>query len=170
MHLFACEHPKKVHNPYLDEDMFVPCGECDICRAKKSLSWTERLELERASHPYCLFGTLTYSEEFLPKFTVSEDGFVDESTGELVPYCDISNDYLDNNSIDFIGVRGCLPVGSVKDCQNFIKRVRSKVLTNPSSEGRSCRYVRYFLVFQHEETTLFACSANHFEAVKKIKW
>ena len=168
MHLFACEHPKKVHNPYLDEDMFVPCGECDICRAKKSLSWTERLELERASHPYCLFGTLTYSDEFLPKFTVSADGFVDESTGELVPFIDISNDYLDNTSIDYIGVRGCLPVGSVKDCQNFIKRVRSKVLHNPSSEGRADRYVRYFLVCELGETTFRP--HYHFIFFTSSKW
>ena len=156
MHLFACEHLKKVHNPYTDSDLFVPCGECDICRSKRSLSWTERLEIERSQHPYCLFGTLTYSDEFLPKFALSDVGFVDETTGELVPYSDISYEYLDNNSLDFIGCRGYLPVGSVFDCQRFIKRLRSRVLSNSSNtsgENRKCRYIRYFLVCEMGETT-----------------
>lgn len=168
MHLFACEHPKRIHNPYLDEDMFVPCGECDICRAKKSLSWSERLELERSCHPYTLFGTLTYAEEFLPKFYPSADGFLDIKTGELVPYSDISNDILDNNSIDFVRSRECLPVGSVTDCQKFIKRIRSKVLHNPSSERRADRYVRYFLVCELGET----CFRPHYHFIfyTSSKW
>ena len=156
MHLFACEHPKRIHNPYTDDDLFVPCGECDICRSKKSLSWTERLEYERSLHPYCLFGTLTYSEEFLPKFYPTEDGFVDFLTGELVPYNEISNEYFDDDSIRFVTSRDCLPVGSVSDCQRFIKRLRSKVLSNSSNtsgEDRKCRYIRYFLVCEFGETT-----------------
>lgn len=155
MHLFSCEHPQRIHNPYLNEDMIVPCGKCDICRAKNSLSWTERLELERSQHPFCLFGTLTYSDEFLPKFFVDpeNDCFVCPNTGELVEISDISNELLDENSIEFINAKGFLPVGDVKDCQTFIKRLRSKVLLNGSAEDRKCRYIRYFMVCELGETT-----------------
>ena len=148
--------------------MFIPCGECDICRAKKSLGWSERLERERACHPYCLFGTLTYSEEFLPKFYPSDDGFVDTQTGELVPYSEIGNDLLDNDSIAYVESRGCLPVGSVVDCQKFIKRLRSQVLHNKSGERQECRYVRYWMVCELGET----CFRPHYHFIiyTSSKW
>ena len=67
MNLFVCEHPKRVVNPYIGEELLVPCGECNSCVCRHSLDWVERLEIERMCHPYTVFFTLTYSEEFCPK-------------------------------------------------------------------------------------------------------
>lgn len=153
--------------------MFVPCGKCKICRSKHSFSWSERLERERSCHPYCLFGTLTYSDLFLPKFDVVDDGFVDYLTGEFINFTDCY-DYIDSVSADFVRSRGCLPVGSVRDCQTFIKRLREKVRKGtcdgvPDSCDRpEDRYLRYFMVCELGETKLRP--HYHFIIFTSSKW
>ena len=91
MNQFACEHPKKVRNPYTNDWLYVPCGKCSLCRSKKAAHWTERLEQERSCHPYCLFGTLTYNEKHLPKVLLADDGLLDTRSGELIPFNEISD-------------------------------------------------------------------------------
>lgn len=173
MSLFTCEHPQKVINPYSGETLFVPCGKCYLCRAKKASEWTERLEVERASHPYTLFGTLTYSDDYLPHFDYDGNGLVDVSTGELVPYDELK-DFLDYDSINFINKRGCLPCGSVLDCQRFIKRLRETIRRGSlsdlpdSTDRQTDRYLRYFLVLEYGETTFRP--HYHFLVFTSSKW
>lgn len=49
-----------------------PCGNCQLCRIQKQSNWKQRLKLEKIYRPYCLFVTLTYSDEYLPVFQVSK--------------------------------------------------------------------------------------------------
>ena len=167
MNLFACEHPIKIKNPYTNDWLYVPCGKCDMCRSNKSAKWTERLEIERSCHPYCLFGTLTYSDKYLPRFEYLDKDVYDPQSGELVLYDDIK-DYVDYFSTSYIDTLGFLPVGKVSDCQRFIKRVRDRVYNNPSSERPECRYIRYFLVCELGETTFRP--HYHFLIFTSSKW
>lgn len=133
-----CQHPKRVYNKYLNRFLFVDCRECPSCRARRAMDWTARLNNERSVHRFCLFGTLTYNDSHLPKVAISEDLYNE----------------LDVDSCRFVDVNnGFLPVGNKEDVQKFIKRVRERVRTNPSSEGRDVRYVRYFVVNEFGETT-----------------
>lgn len=157
---FSCEHPKKIHNLYTDTWMYVPCGQCACCRASRSLNWTARLEQERSSHPYCIFFTLTYSEEFLPKYLYSPGmGFVESSTGEFLEDNDLYENYIDSNVLKFIDARGCVPYPRVSDVQKFIKRLRECVRLGKrsglpdSSDQPSSRYIRYYLVSELGPTT-----------------
>lgn len=74
MNLFVCEHPLRVYNKYTRTYETVPCGKCNVCRNRRSASWVDRLEIERKAHKYCVFFTLTYSEEFVPKVVLSDNG------------------------------------------------------------------------------------------------
>ena len=173
MNQFACENPHKIKNPYTGDWLYVPCGKCSLCRSKKAAHWTERLEFERSCHPYCLFGTLTYSDEYIPKVYLTDDFFVDSRDGELIPLKDCLS-YVDNTSIDFIRNRGYLPVGDVRDTQLFIKRLREKVRVGkcgslPDSTDRpEDRYIRYFLVNEYSPTTFRA--HYHFLVFTSSKW
>ena len=68
-----------VHSPLLDKclspvtvfrdgkmDRF-PCGKCAACLLSKANSWMFRLSDEINNHPFSLWFTLTYSNEFVPK-------------------------------------------------------------------------------------------------------
>lgn len=171
---FTCEHPRKIHNPYLDKWMYVPCGKCDLCRVRHSLSWVSRLEQERACHPYCIFGTLTYSEDNLPTFDLIPDvGFVESRTGELLEFKEYE-DYIDTKSLRFIDKRGCLPYAKVEDAQMFIKRLRAAVTLGKrkgfpdSTDRQEDRYIRYFLVSELGETTFRP--HFHFILFTSSKW
>ena len=67
MHLLSCEHPQRVYNKYINEYVWVSCGKCNCCRNAKAFRWTDALERERLLHRYCMFVTLTYSDDNLPK-------------------------------------------------------------------------------------------------------
>jgi len=77
--LETCQHPKRIINPYTHEVVYVPCRECEVCKFKRASDWTVRLELERKSHKYCLFITLTYDPRFRPTLVEDGDLLVDDS-------------------------------------------------------------------------------------------
>lgn len=47
-------------------DRDIPCGKCDICRAKKARDWGTRAYYESLLHEQNSFLTLTYNDENLP--------------------------------------------------------------------------------------------------------
>lgn len=48
--------------------MRVPCGQCAGCRLEKSRQWASRITLEAGLYSSNSFVTLTYSDEFLPRY------------------------------------------------------------------------------------------------------
>ena len=56
-------------NKYTHEYVWVPCGECSICKNRRSAHYNELLEREKLQHRYCFFVTLTYSNEYVPVLT-----------------------------------------------------------------------------------------------------
>lgn len=62
----ACLNPQRVFNKYVGRYVLVPCRKCTACLASHGLQWSRRLDAERKNHEFCLFGTLTYSDKYLP--------------------------------------------------------------------------------------------------------
>ena len=75
MHLLSCSNPKRVYNKYIQDYIWVPCGECAICKNRRAAHYTELLERERLQHSFAFFVTLTYSDEHIPFIS---QGFLDE--------------------------------------------------------------------------------------------
>lgn len=46
---------------------YVPCGQCNLCRAQKAAEWTTRLVQEGFMHRNAICATLTYSDDQLPE-------------------------------------------------------------------------------------------------------
>lgn len=155
MNLFVCEHPKKIINPYTDEELLVPCGKCHACRVRHQYSWVERLEIERSCHPYCLFVTLTYSEDFCPRvyFDPLSLTAVDNIDGVVYSYEELG--LLQPNpdsykSLKYVSKRGYVTFPCVKHIQDFIKRIRSKVYEYENDPYK--KTVRYYFVSEYGST------------------
>lgn len=71
------------HSPLNDDGFMipVPCGVCKQCIALKSLYMVQRLQVE-ALHNHLFFGTLTYNNDMLPRYSVN---------GYNIPYADITD-------------------------------------------------------------------------------
>lgn len=147
----------RVWNKYSREYVYVSCRKCALCKSKRARFWTDKMNRESKCHPYTLFGTLTYSPEFLPILSydrehealVSDDGSLCFSINGKI------KDYLDHDSLHYIRLNnGCLPYFRVSDMQRFVKRLRSRIASNPSGEPKSCRYLRFVFVGEYGETKL----------------
>lgn len=64
-----------VYNKYIRSFVAVPCRECDACVSQANLNKVERLEATRLLYFDCIFFTLTYSEEYVPRAIVMKDYF-----------------------------------------------------------------------------------------------
>lgn len=154
MNLFVCDSPRHVHNPYTGDDLSVPCGRCHSCLSKRSASWCERLEIERMCHPYSVFFTLTYSDDFVHHiyFNKEDKKYYHGDTGEMVldPY---GEGYVRNSATEFYMYnRPDILVADVSDAQNFIKRIRSKVSYYETDKQKS--QVRYYIISEFGPQTL----------------
>lgn len=138
--------------------MYVPCGECDVCRAHKSSVWTQRLEAERKSHKYCFFITLTYSDDYLPVLREQGENLVDSFAGLFMPKNELDYDIIYSK---FYSAFGGVPYLRFMDAQKFIKRLRQRIVRNPSTERTEDRYLRYYLCGEYGETTF----RPHFHAL-----
>lgn len=65
-----CLHP--VHVVDDDKDIIVPCGKCDGCLLHKANEWSMRCGMEIEGSPATIFGTLTYTNKYLPKLSPVE--------------------------------------------------------------------------------------------------
>lgn len=60
-----CFHPVRVRKDGVD--IVVPCGKCDGCLLHKANEWSMRCGMEIEGSPATIFGSLTYSNKYLPK-------------------------------------------------------------------------------------------------------
>lgn len=141
MGLVSCLHPHVIRNKYTGELVSVPCGKCNICLNRARALWVSRLREESTCHTYTMFLTLTYDDAHLPK--------VDLSTLSPESFSDTFEQSY-NDSLDFISYHNnCIPVVSIKDIQNFFKRLRSKIVYN---HGKN-KNIRYFCCSEYGPTT-----------------
>lgn len=135
MQLRNCLHPRHINVHGVD--YYVPCGKCDICRYNRGIMWSERLCIERQCHKYCVFGTLTYADLFLPRMLPCEHGFYCCAPDPDM-YLDRSDDGLyihmphqSEACKKFVELsmkhNGFIPYLSKYDFQTFFKRVRRKI-------------------------------------------
>lgn len=66
MVVLNCLHPYFVSNGF-GERVATPCGTCELCRARRTLDWSTRLEMENADS-YSKFVTLTYNAKHSDQF------------------------------------------------------------------------------------------------------
>ena len=136
MHLLNCLNPVRVYNRAKQQYQFVPCGKCDYCRYVRNAAMTTRLKLEAQGHKYCVFGTLTYADMFLPVFHYNEDAGCLASYGmaDKLHLCSTS---VDGHCVSLYGLTDkdkyllnqldCIPYLNRYDFQNFLKRVRINI-------------------------------------------
>lgn len=85
MQLVNCLSPIRIKSEGhsdLGKFSYVPCGVCEVCKKRKVDSLIAKLEMERHSHPYCYFVTLTYSEENVPYMTIDNNVSIDSVLSE----------------------------------------------------------------------------------------
>lgn len=70
MKLAICKNPICVTTHGIKH--LVPCGKCQYCKQMRSEIMANRLYFECLNHRYCIFGTLTYANCFLPSMQYSD--------------------------------------------------------------------------------------------------
>lgn len=140
-----CLYPERIYNHHIGQYLTVPCGHCDACRLNKGSRLAFQCDLEKLSHKYCVFITLTYSDRFIPKakfeFTLDnpiDNTLVDCTTGEVLGEFVITDE---NKEIflNKVALNGYVPYLRKSDAQAFLKRFRYYASKYTKSK------VRYFL-------------------------
>lgn len=142
-----CLHPKHLTNPYNKQLVIAPCGWCSACLQHRSDQWKLKTQLEAQKSRFTLFVTLTYSEQFVPKFTVDE-------LRSLLKESDVSkfdSSVLGSNSY-FSVFNGYARIPLVKHLQDFIKRLRQNVYRCKNIPEPQ-KLLRYVGVSEYGETT-----------------
>lgn len=171
MHSVSCLNPKKVFNPYLKEYQIVPCGSCSVCLNRKSSQMVARLDQEKQCWKYCLFATLTYSNEHLPILSLQSDYLTCLQPRQVHPILGAKSICLSESfrksdfdkdtiykSYQFINL--CvehfngLPFVSSVDAQKFLKRLRSLISRRFNSQNikqyeKFCPKIRYYLCAEY---------------------
>lgn len=155
MKISSCLYPQIVRNKYTGEYVAVPCGKCSACIQKRNTSWSFKLQQERMSWPYTYFFTITYSDEFVPKYDLSNFD-VGEIVKEIRTLCRFrvssSPDYFDRN-VNYLKSFVERPyVCSVTDFQKFIKRLRYYISQLPGYE-KERDFFRYYIVSEYGESS-----------------
>lgn len=146
--MLVCESPKTIWNDVLNDYIQVNCGHCSSCLRMKSLSWVQRLEIERYVHQATLFVTLTFDNSHLPVLSYDDS---------LLMVSDEDTEYfntawlMSSRLIDFYGG---LPFVGSRPFQLFIKRIRRYVHKHFSSSLDETQYrIRYFCCMEYGPTT-----------------
>ena len=71
MHISNCEHPVRVWNKYLNDYVWTDCRKCNTCRNRRAYKWIQKLKQEQKCWQYCFFITLTYSDEWIPRYVLN---------------------------------------------------------------------------------------------------
>lgn len=156
-----CYHPKKILNSNGDW-ITTSCGSCPACLARKSKKASYQCSLHEQDFKYCMFVTLTFSNENMPLLRLEE--FQENSSdstfykmydvtarfqkahniiGTLIADANVSSSYLSLIRSKFHYFGNDIPYLSKYDAQCFLKRFR-KHLKKYSDEK-----VSYYLVGEY---------------------
>ena len=137
----GCITPIRTFNRWTHEEMFVPCGKCVACLNASASKQSNRVREEINKHKYSMMFTLTYDNQFIPRW----ERFLDSNDcPQIRPIGRVENmfnscplNYFDKVkgkwNIDFDtylpAIQGdcdgdTFATCCKKDVQNFIKRVR----------------------------------------------
>lgn len=151
-----CLNPKQILNPYTKKPVTVSCGKCAACTLHKSSVNSLKCRLESLSHTYCMFVTLTYKDDYIPRSIPFWDEqlqihVVKDNTPRLAKYkdtfqkklCEVSTSQKDMNILKSKFNNNHIPYLCKKDLQLFIKRLR-KNLSKYSNEK-----IRYYAIGEY---------------------
>lgn len=83
------------------KDIYVPCGKCDGCLLHKANDWSMRVGNEIDATPFSIFGTLTYSNEYIPKLKVVNE-FLNDNF-EVIQVLKVSTEFNNRwNGKDYV--------------------------------------------------------------------
>lgn len=165
----GCISPKLIYNKNTHEEMFVSCGECAACVNQAANKQAMRVKDEILSHRYAYFFTLTYNNEFLPRFECISDknGYPQfrpigrcEFEFDSCPlnYVKPQDGWLrfgDDTELPPIqGEDGSLQYGVCckRDVQNFMKRLR-KLIDNDNNINENGKKIRYYISSEYGPQT-----------------
>lgn len=149
-----CLHPKTIKNPYTGQIIRVGCGVCKACMLNRHRKMSMLCSFEETDYKYCMFATLTYSDENLPKIRMVETTL---NHYALVDITRRSKTYLQN--LGEISIKpheysllqqklnlkesNILPIVSKRDCQLFLKRFRKNIFSKTNEK------IRYYAVAEY---------------------
>lgn len=140
-----CLHPKRIVNKYTKEVMYVPCMSCQACNNMKGSFSAMKCNLESKYHKFCYFGTLTYSNTYVPLADVFNDNgkryLVDIcGDGEILGTLSAENpDYFDRQIQELkktADTFGYIPYLRKRDVQLFNKRLRKYIYKRTNEKVR----------------------------------
>lgn len=148
-----CLEPKRIFNPYINDWLVVPCGKCRACQCSKGSRYKLQIQLEASCHKFCVFGTLTYANTYIPRLSlvpyndktfgvVNGYEMYDIETGEYKGYLD-SPSYDVQPLLDKLHLFGHVPYLRKADLQLFFKRLRKNL--SKYSDAK----VRYFAMGEY---------------------
>lgn len=165
--LVKCYHPRHVQNKYTGEVIQVGCGVCKACLKRRADKMSFLCAIEEQSHKYCMFATLTYSNDYVPRMYPEVDNEL--RLVRWYSYCDRLNEKGKLMTVDYdywhkcpsletyvsmltakCKLDGYLSYTSKRDAQLFLKRVR-KNLSKYSDEK-----IRYYIVSEYGPKTFRA--------------
>lgn len=147
-----CMNPQKIRNPHTGDWLKVACGKCEACLNSKSSLQTMKCKLESIVHKYCIFVTLTYDNENIPRIRLMPHDEHDDmyyavqvnprlSEGEIL--FDLELDYVAKQMLSAKFQHEDYPVLYKRDAQLFIKRLR-KHLSKYTNEK-----IRYYIIGEY---------------------
>lgn len=156
MILTKCLNPQTIYNKYIHQTIVVDCQKCEACKKRKNDQWAKRLMQESRCWQFCVFFTLTYNDTFCPRFDYTSSGLYLAETQERFynrfEFKDVFLnpkdvlDFLDNETekqyfIDYINEHGGIPHPSVRDIQNFKKRLTQNIQRHCTGKYQEYRYI-----------------------------
>lgn len=142
--IFRCFRPRKIVNPYSKEVITTSCGRCPACLVRKGNKKAMLCSIEEEDHKYCMFVTLTYNEENIPRASfILHDGlaqFLDAKRG-VTWQCEADKVYMLNLMAKCQNER--IPYLWKRDVVLFLKRFRKNI------QKYSNEKIRYYAVGEY---------------------
>jgi len=157
-----CFHPRRIINKYTGDEIEVSCGICKACLLNRARKMTLLCQCEEEEHKYCMFVTLTYADKFLPKAKPVYEKYSD--TYRLISCCDRlkekdcllgvdecskyrSGRHYMSTLLAKCKLGGCIGYVSMRDVQNFMKRLRQNLKKYTNEK------IRYYAVSEYGPKT-----------------
>lgn len=162
MQICNCQNPSFIYNKYINERVLVKCGKCPTCQENYAKKWVDRLMSEASNHKFVYVLYLTYCDDQLPTYDMVGDYLVEQQERffSRFEFPDVAlpiNELKFNSQadIDYFSERislheTAIPHGSVRDIQNFKKRL-NKYLYNHAT--KKYENFRSFIVCEYGPTT-----------------